>query len=384
MATVKIAITPEEKEQIYRFRYRIYVEEMRKKPQTADHNQRTIADSLDESGILLYSINEDHIIATLRRNFLDDTELPQTIQQKFSIAEYTAAFPKQELSLSTRLMVEPKWRRSTAVGAIVAEAYRQGRDRHLQFDFVHCAPWLVPFYENLGYRRYTNHFIDEDTGFQVPMVLVLEDIEHLRAVRSPFYRLARKQENHSFSSQWFNDRFPQHLNFFNSCAHSTETVWQFWQTQLQPAVANTPLFEEMSDETLRQLLKGSTIHPVQKGESILRVGDIGNALFLVLEGTIEASRLTGTSFVSTQLEPGQTFGEAALFTALPSPEQATAQTDSSLLVIPKPTIMKVMKTSPSTMCSFFFNVSQSLGRKYVPDVENLSATIHKLAASQAA
>lgn len=383
MATVKIAIAPEEREQIFRFRYQIYVEEMRKKPQTADHIRRTITDLLDESGILLYSTHEDQIIATLRRNFLDDAELPQTIQQRFSITEFTAAFPKQKLSLSTRLMVDPKWRRSTAVGAIVAEAYRQGRDRQLQFDFVHCAPWLVSFYENLGYRRYTNHFIDEDTGFQVPMVLVLEDIEHLRAVRSPFYRLARNQENHPFTSQWLNDRFPQHLNFFNSCAQSTETVWNFWQTQLQPAVANSPLFEEMSDETLRQLLKGSTVHPVQKGESILRMGDIGNALFLVLDGAIEVNRLTGTSFVSTQLEPGQTFGEAALFTALPSPEQATAQTDSSLLVIPKPTIMKVMKTSPSAMCSFFFNVSQSLGRKYVPNVENLSLVQEQIASEAA-
>jgi predicted GNAT family N-acyltransferase len=384
MLSVKVATTSEEREQIYRFRYQVYVEEMRKKPKTANHIDRTIIDLLDETGILLYITHKDQIIATLRRNFLDALELPENIQKRFSIAEFTQTFPTQELSISTRLMVAPQWRRSSTVGAIVAEAYRQGRERNLQFDFVHCAPWLVPFYENLGYRRYTDNFLDQDMGFQIPMVLVLEDMEHLRTVRSPFYRLARKQENTSTTRDWFIEHFPQHMQFFNSSANSTEETWQFWQTNLQPATQAASLFEDISDETISQLLKGSTVHPVKTDEPVLRMGDIGNALFLVLSGAIEVSHLTGTGCVSTQLEPGQTFGEAALFTPLPSPEKATAKTDATLLVIPKPTIMKAMKTSPSTMCQFFFNVSRKLGKKYVPDIEKLSPAIQELAASEAA
>lgn len=380
MAAVRIAITPEEKYQIYHFRYQVYVEEMRKKPKTANHLNRTIIDSLDETSILLYLAHEEETIATLRRNFLDITSLPEIIHQRFSIAEFTQDFSTQQLSISTRLMVDPQWRRSSTVGAIVAEAYKQGRERNLQFDFVHCAPWLVPFYENLGYRRYTNSFVDEDTGFQIPMVLVLEDVEHLRAVRSPFYRLARKQENCSEAGKWFLEHFPQQMQFFNSCAHAT--IWEFWQTRLR-ASGHPPLFEGMSNETVSQLLKGSAIHPVKAGETVLRMGDIGNALFLVLDGAIEVSHLSGTSCTSTQLEAFHTFGEAALFTPLPSPERAIAQHNTNLLVIPKPTIMKVMKTSPSDMCQFFFNVSRSLGEKYVPDVEKLSPTLRELAVSAA-
>jgi predicted GNAT family N-acyltransferase len=368
MTTVNIATTSEEKHQIYRFRYQVYVEEMRKKPKAANHTTRILTDPLDKTSILLYVTHADAIIATLRRNFLDTTELPETIQQKLSIADFT--HPRHQLSISTRLMIAPQWRRSVMVGAIVAQAYRQGRERDLQFDFVHCAPWLVPFYENLGYRRYTDHFLDADTGLQIPMILVMEDVEHLRAVRSPFYRLARKQENCAEARNWFLKRFPQQEQFFNHCTHSVEEIWKVWQTyHLGQTI---PLFEDIGDETVAQLLKGSTVHPVSAGETILQMGDIANALFLPLDGAIEVNYLAGTSCVSTELEPFQTFGEAALCTTLPSPEQVIAKTNVRLLIIPKPTIMKVMKTSPSTMCQFFLNVSRSLGNKYVPNVEKLN------------
>ncbi|WP_416667681.1 cyclic nucleotide-binding domain-containing protein [Egbenema bharatensis] len=367
MTTVNIATTSEEKQQIYRFRYQVYVEEMRKKPKAANHTARILTDPLDETSILLYVTHADEIIATLRRNFLDASKLPETIQEKLSIADFT--HPKHQLSISTRLMIAPQWRRSVMVGAIVAEAYRQGRERDLQFDFVHCAPWLVPFYENLGYRRYTDHFLDSDTGLQIPMILVMEDVEHLRTVRSPFYRLARKQKNTPLARDWFLEHFPQQQRFFNHCTHSIEEIWQFWRPQFQSPGQTAPIFEGIGDDTVAQLLKGSTVHPVKAGDTILQIGDISNALFLLLEGAIEVNYLAGTSCISTELKPFQTFGEAALCTTLPSPEQVVAKTNAHLLIIPKPTIMKVMKTSPSTMCQFFLNVSRSLGDKYVPNVE---------------
>jgi predicted GNAT family N-acyltransferase len=381
MVTVKIATTFEEKQKNYRFRYQVYVEEMCKKPKAANHVDRTLTDSLDETGILLYATYEDEIIATLRRNFLDTTDLPGTIPQKLSIADFI--HPQSQLSISTRLMIAPEWRRSTTVGAIVAEAYKQGRERDLQFDFVHCAPWLVPFYENLGYRRYTQHFLDADAGLQIPMILVMEDIEHLRRVRSPFYRLARKQENSSDARNWFLVHFPQQAQFFNHSTHSVEDIWKFWQTRLHPEQPIS-LFEGIGDETVAQLLKGSTVHPVNAGDTILQMGDIGNALFLTLNGTIKVNYFAGTTCVSGELEPFQTFGEAALCTALPSPEQAVAKTDAQLLIIPKPTIMKVMKTSPSSMCQFLFNVSRSLGHKYVPNIANLNHSLPGLAVPEAA
>jgi predicted GNAT family N-acyltransferase len=210
MLEVQVATTPEEKQAIYQFRYNIYIEEMRKCLQYANHTEKTLEDKLDKTAMLLYIKFEDEIIATVRKNLLSSSSLPENLSQVFAIHQFTAAFSTQTLSFSSRLMVAPRWRNSSILGMIVMEFYRDARARNLQFDFSHAAPWLIPFYENLGYRRYIDNFLDEDAGLQIPMVLLMEDVEHLRAVRSPFYRVARKAGNAPTAKDWFNQAFPEH------------------------------------------------------------------------------------------------------------------------------------------------------------------------------
>ncbi|GAB4229301.1 MAG: GNAT family N-acetyltransferase [Elainellaceae cyanobacterium] len=374
MTQIKVATTNDEKYQIYRFRYRIYVEEMGKQPQTTDHTKKVLIDSLDETAILLYILHNDQVIATLRRNFLDTSNLPDKLKRALSISTFTQAFPRSLISVGTKLIVAPEWRNSATVGAIVAEAYKQTRDRGVQFDFTYCAPWLIPFYENLGYRRYTDNFLDSDTGFQVPMVLVVEDIEHFRNVRSPFYRTARNMKNNFSAGHWFIEHVPQHTQFCNSSQPMAGAQIDLVDFNVLETV---PLFQGVSRETVQKLLKSSTVHPLQAGETLLRFGDIGNAIFLLLFGSIEVSRQAYTTRCSTQvLEPYQTFGEASILAQPPSPERAIAQTNAEVLVIPKPTIAKVTKTSPEAMCQFYFNLSQILSKKYVPNVrESVLTTV---------
>jgi CRP-like cAMP-binding protein len=153
-------------------------------------------------------------------------------------------------------------------------------------------------------------------------------------------------------------------------------VWEFWLAKLhQQSNPTVDLFQGLPDQGIQQLLKSSFFHGAKAGEILLRNGDIANAVFLVLSGVVEVSNVD--SSLKTLLCSCQTFGEATLFTQLPSPEQAIAITDVEILVLPVQTIMKAMKTSPESMCQFFFNASRWICKKYVPQANQLAGITRK-------
>lgn len=368
MNQVLVATTPEERHAIYRFRYNVYVEEMGKNPRYANHTERILKDELDDTATLLYLMIDGNIAATVRRNLLHLTPLPATLRMALQIDRFMDAFPASALSFDSRFMVAPKWRNSFVAGLIVTEVYRMARQQGIQFDFSHASPWLVPFYENLGFRRYTDNFLDEDAGLQIPMVSLFEDIEHLRLVHSPFYRLARRLPNRSIAKDWFVQAFPQHTKFFNTYEHSIEQVWNFWLSQ-QQAISNqtVSLFQGLTEENIKKLLKHGAFHPVKAGEAILRMGDINNSVFVVLSGTVQRSSISNTAASSlSTLGPYQFFGEATLFAELPSPEQVIALTDTELLILPRQAMMRAMKTMPEAICQLFLYASRSLCERYIP------------------
>lgn len=353
MATAIIATTLAEKQQIYQFRYQVYVEEMQKQPRTANHQAKLLSDHLDETATLLYMTHENQIIATLRRNIIDASSLsslPASLDHIFAVSQFAAAFPQARFSLSSRLMVAPAWRNSTTLGALISEAYRAAREQGILFDFLHAAPWLLAFYRTLGYRCYTNHFLDPEVGLQIPQVLVMEDLEHLKLMRSPFYRIARRYSNSSTTRDWL----LQLLASQRLAETPSEGLSQ---------LAAAPIFQGLSQPEIQQIWEASVVHAIQPDETIVRIGDPANAMFLILSGAVAVSHLGNAD--RSQLAAYQTFGEANLFNPLSS-EHATALTHTELLILPKPTLCKLMKVVPNAMCRLLYSASRSICERYVP------------------
>src|SRR5712691_857618 len=66
---IRLVSDPDELEAIYRFRYRIYVEEMNRRQFHADHFARRIEDPLDHSGYNFAAFQDDEVVGVLRGNF---------------------------------------------------------------------------------------------------------------------------------------------------------------------------------------------------------------------------------------------------------------------------------------------------------------------------
>ncbi len=122
-------------------------------------------------------------------------------------------------------MVAREWRGSAVLGELLQELFKHSREQGVRFNFLNCAPSLLEFYEQLGYRRYADGFVDQDVGYHVPMVFMLQDANFMRQVHSPFWRLARKLPSGTEDTIWFETRFPEHVAHINKRLVDSGEFW---------------------------------------------------------------------------------------------------------------------------------------------------------------
>ncbi len=182
---IEEAVSERDRMEVYRFRYRVYVEEMRRKQQYADHTAKTVCEPLDEWGEILAARDEEgHVVGTVRYNFGASGSFGY-YTDLYEMKRAGRYFPEQ-VSITTKLMVSPTLR-NTRLGLELALAtFRLGLRLGDKFDFIDCNAPLVSFFERLGYRRYLKDIEHPEYGAVVPMVLALDDLAHFEALGSPF------------------------------------------------------------------------------------------------------------------------------------------------------------------------------------------------------
>ncbi len=101
------------------------------------------------------------------------------------------------------------------------------------------------------------------------------------------------------------------------------------------ALAGCPLVDGVAGEALDQLAGACAIRTARAGEAIIREGDEGDCLFVVVEGRLRTEKRTpsGDLWTVRFLERGDVFGELALLNATIRSASVVAEADCTLLVI---------------------------------------------------
>lgn len=340
---------------IFRFWYRVYVKEMGKRFTYADHGAETLCDALTENSTVFYITDDEGIIATLRITPGDAPGIPEEIISFYELKQF-GEFSGKEISFSSRLIVAESWRGSSLVGLLIMEAFLGFMSWGHRFNFAYCAPELIQLYERLGMRRYKDNLYDSDVGLRIPMVLIIGDHDHFRAVQSPFLRLCANHHPDREAVAWFSRTF-QALPVSKPTRTMRESdLWSFFQTRLREQ--DIPLFAGMGEEEITRFLKAGTIIACKSGERVVRRGEVGHEMFLILSGGVEVRyQQEDREHLLDTFNRGEIFGEMAFVSELPRSADVVAVTDVELLIINQRFLEKMVKISPELSSKILLNLA---------------------------
>ena len=109
-----------------------------------------------------------------------------------------------------------------------------------------------------------------------------------------------------------------------------------------------PLFERLEPEDLQRVAALADERSFPAGEPIVREGDVGNELFVILEGQVRVDKEDpdGSTRAIRTYEEGEHFGELAVLLEQPRVATVVAVTDVRTLVIGGDGLTAILRERP--------------------------------------
>ena len=117
---------------------------------------------------------------------------------------------------------------------------------------------------------------------------------------------------------------------------------------IQEIVQSSHLFKSLDDAGRLDLIESGYVVSFEAGEMVMRQGDIGATMFLVMSGRVlvKTDGGTGTDVHLAELGRGACIGEVALLTASPRTATVEAADDVTLIALEKHRVQRVIDAYP--------------------------------------
>jgi len=117
--------------------------------------------------------------------------------------------------------------------------------------------------------------------------------------------------------------------------------------KLKNELQQTTIFQTLTNSELSTVSKHLQVRQFRQGERVFFEGDLGSALFIVLRGSIEISRIGGSKkTIFASLSKGMFFGELALVHDTPRTASAVVTDDALLVCLFKHDFERIIKHYP--------------------------------------
>jgi hypothetical protein len=361
-ANIRIAVaeTEEEKRAVYRFRYRIYVEEMGKYRSVADHAQRMFYEPCDAYSRITYASENGEVVATARGTWGGDAPLPQRMIEQYQLAPFLAELPESAISVGERGMVVPRLRGTDLFLRLIGASLRFANEHRIQLCFGDCEPHLLNLYLGLGHRTYSKKNVNSsEAGYLIPIVFVPEDVAYLRRIKSPLLEYVK-----DFGSEAHIPACVERITAAGSAVMSRRLVepaayWSEVHGALSEIEGSRPsALDGFTETDAARCLEKSTIIECQAGDRVLKKGGTARNLFVVLDGTVEVR--DGETPLAV-FGPGDVFGEMAFLLERPRSQDVYAVTDGvRVLSLSEATLRQMIKSDPAIAAHLMLNISKML------------------------
>jgi hypothetical protein len=361
--TISMARSPEEKMEVYRFRYKIYVEEMGRKLVAVDHKNKMVVDELDSTGIIFYAHVGSEIVGTNRINIGTIKEFPHRFIREYALNAFKSFRKKRtNLMYTSKTMLNPAYRGSLLYYKFIMMAYEIYCKNEIDFSFAGCNPHIVPLLERLGYRRYTWNFTEPGFGFAIPLVY-FDNPDHLRAVCSPFYRSARQRLIDPNVTGWFMETFPEAKNAINTQLVTEEELWMIISKKLSKSPLDVIAFlQKLTVEEASKFLRLGVIINCRRGVRLITANDSINELYILISGRLLEWTPDQRDMI---IKPGQCFGETWLDGQNYHMTNVFPLTNAQVLAIPRQSFEKFCVNYPTTVRKIMDNLRPYMKNRIV-------------------
>jgi cAMP-binding proteins - catabolite gene activator and regulatory subunit of cAMP-dependent protein kinases len=145
--------------------------------------------------------------------------------------------------------------------------------------------------------------------------------------------------------------FPIHDVFIHE-AVKKEVVEEMNLKKVEGFLRRISIFEPLDDGNIRALASSGRDWFFGRGERMVKQGELGGSLFLILEGSASVHvKLAddGREVIVGRLQAGDFFGEKSLLTGEPRSASVVAETDVEVIEIEKKNLVPILENSPKTM-----------------------------------
>ncbi len=129
-------------------------------------------------------------------------------------------------------------------------------------------------------------------------------------------------------------------------------------------IRDLPLLARLPDEDLKALASRGRVRRFSAGTTVFHEGDPGDALYVVVEGRVRISRISGAGGEATLalMGPGDCFGDLALFDGRPRSANATATATTRTFVVSRDDFVNWVRDRPAASLALLETLSLRLRR----------------------
>jgi hypothetical protein len=134
------------------------------------------------------------------------------------------------------------------------------------------------------------------------------------------------------------------------------------------ALRRVKIFAGMDDAQLERFIKYMEIAKARQFTDVVKQGDPGDAMYLVLEGEVRVRMMiSGKESILTVLGPGEFFGEIALFDHGPRSADVVANLETTMLKISASGFQKMSTEAPDLATPFLLAMGKTLTQRIRAD-----------------
>lgn len=119
--------------------------------------------------------------------------------------------------------------------------------------------------------------------------------------------------------------------------------------EIRTALRASPLLRSLGEDSLRELATRVRIARWDRNQVVLRKGDPGNAMMIVISGRVKITSVadSGRERILNIIEPGESFGEMALLDGEPRCADCVASEPTTAIVLGKKPFTDLLASDPS-------------------------------------